>query len=169
MIDPATTSWFEIVELQTITKQTVPAMGKGKKVRCKDYTKEAEVTFDKSSAQNCNLVYKTWFSWYPRCWYLIYNNGSKFKLHCCWYLIHDNESKFKLHFGALHNTYGIKPKPTSVRNPQANAILEQIHAVAMNMLCTAKTDLVDSLKPSDISAFLSDAALAIHSTYYVVL
>ncbi len=65
MIDPAT-SWFEIVELPTILKLTVLNMGKGKKATCKDYTKVAE-TFDKSSAQISNWVYKTWFSRYPCC------------------------------------------------------------------------------------------------------
>jgi hypothetical protein len=67
-------------------------------------------------------------------------------------------SKFKLHFHALCNTYGIKRKPTSVKNPQVNAILERIHAVVMNMLRTAKNDMANSVKPSDIKVLLSDAA-----------
>ena len=50
MIDP-TTSWFEIVELPTITKSTVPTKGKGEKVTFDDYTKESEITFNKSSAE----------------------------------------------------------------------------------------------------------------------
>ncbi len=59
MIDPAT-SWFEI--------STFPTSGKGKKVTCaNNYTKDAVTTFDKSSAQISNLVYKTWFSRYPCC------------------------------------------------------------------------------------------------------
>ncbi len=67
MIDP-TTSWFEIVELPTVTQETtVPPAGKGKKVTFYKYTKVAEPYFDKSSAQISNLVYKTWFSRYPRC------------------------------------------------------------------------------------------------------
>ena len=90
MIDPATT-WFKIVELPTVTKLTIPNMGKGKMVTCCDYTKEADTTFDKSSAQITNLVYKTWFIQYPFCQYLMYNNGSK----------------FKLHLWTLCNTYGI--------------------------------------------------------------
>jgi hypothetical protein len=61
IINPAT-SWFEIVELPTVTKLTVPTRGKGKKVTCSDYTKESKTTFDKSSAQISNLVYKTCFS-----------------------------------------------------------------------------------------------------------
>jgi hypothetical protein len=68
MIDPAT-SWVEIVELPTVTKLTVPNMGKGKKVTCNNYTEKSETTFDKSSVQISNLVHKTWFSRYPRCRY----------------------------------------------------------------------------------------------------
>jgi hypothetical protein len=62
MIDLAT-SWFEIVELPTVTQETtVPPTGKGKKVTFDKNTKVAEPYFDKSSAQISNLVYKTWFS-----------------------------------------------------------------------------------------------------------
>jgi hypothetical protein len=68
MIDLAT-SWFKIVELPTVTKLTVPTTGKSKKVTYNNYTKESEMTFNKSSAQISNLVYKTWFSRYPHCWY----------------------------------------------------------------------------------------------------
>jgi hypothetical protein len=48
MIDPAT-SWFKIVELPTVTKLTIPNMGKGKKATCTNYTKVVE-TIDKTSA-----------------------------------------------------------------------------------------------------------------------
>jgi hypothetical protein len=153
MIDPAT-SWFEIVELPTVAQETtvLPA-GKGKKVTFDKNTKVAEPYFDTSSAQISNLVYKTWFSRYPHCGYIIYNNGSK----------------FKLHFQSLCDTYGIKRKPTSVKNPQANAILERIHAVLGNMLCTSELDMAKTVKASDIDIFLSDAAWAVHSTYHTVL
>ena len=80
MINPAT-SWFEIVELPTV-RVTVPKADKGKKATCTNYTKEAEI-FDKTSAQISNLVYKCWFCRYPCCRFLIYNNGSEFKLHFC--------------------------------------------------------------------------------------
>jgi hypothetical protein len=66
MIDP-TTSWFEIMELPTVAQETtVPPAGKGKKVTFSKNTKVADY-FDKSSTQITNLVYKTWFSRYPRC------------------------------------------------------------------------------------------------------
>ncbi len=144
MIDPAT-SWFEIVELPTV-RVMVPKVGKGKKATCLDYTKDAEI-FDKTSAQISNLVYKCWFSRYP----------------CCQYLIYNNESEFKLHFRALCKTYGVKLKPTSIKNLTANAILEPIHAVFINMLRTAKLDMAKLVNASDINIFLADATWAIHS------
>ncbi len=152
MIDSAT-SWFKIVEPPTITKLTVPNMGKGKKVTRNDYTKEVDMASYKPSAQISNLVYNTWFSKYP----------------CCWYLIYNNRCKFKLHFHALWDTYGIKHKLTSVKNPQANAILERIHAVVMNTLCTAEIDMANLVKLSDIDIFLADAAWVICSTNHTVL
>ncbi len=119
---------------------TVPSGGKGKKTTCLDYTKDAEI-FDKTSAQISNLVYKCVFSRYPRCCYIIYDNGSE----------------FKLHFRALCKTYGVKCKPTSIKNPQVNAILEHIHAVFTNMLCTAELNMAWSVNASDIDIFLADA------------
>ncbi len=67
------------------------------------------------------------------------------------------------------NMYGIQQKPTSVKNPQANAILEHIHGVLGNMLRTSKLDMAESVKTSDIEVFLSDAAWAVCSTYHTVL
>jgi hypothetical protein len=73
-------------------------------------------------------------------------------------LIYNNGSEFKLHFRALHTTYGVKQKPTSIKNPTANAILERIHALFTNMLRTAKLDMAELANASDIDIFLSDAA-----------
>jgi hypothetical protein len=153
MID-LTTSWFEIVELPTVNLVTTdPPTGKGKKVTSSNNTKVAEPYFDKSSAQISNLVHKTWFSRYP----------------CCQYIIYDNGSESKLHFQSLCDTYEIKHKPTSVKYPQANAILECIHAVLGNMLRTSELDMTEMVKASDIDVFLSGAAWAVCSTYYTVL
>ncbi len=69
----------------------------------------------------------------------------------------------------LCNKYGTKRKPTSVKNPQANAILEHIHAVLENVLRTSELDMAKTVKPSDIDVFLSDAAWAVCSTYHTVL
>ncbi len=84
-------------------------------------------------------------------------------------MIYDSGSNFKLHFCSLCDIYGIKHKPTSVRYPQANAILERIHAVAANMLCTSKLDMAESVKASNKDIFLSDASWAVCSTYHTML
>jgi hypothetical protein len=84
-------------------------------------------------------------------------------------MICNNGSEFKLHFHALCKTYGIKHKPTSIKNPQANAILEHIHAVFTNMLRTVKLDMAKLVNASDIYIFLADAAWAICSTHHTVL
>ena len=152
LIDPAS-SWFEIVELP-VAQTTTPTDFKGKKgTRAHKQTKATDAYFDKSSAMISSLVNKTWFSRYPRCQYIIYDNGSE----------------FKLHFEALCDSYGIKRKPTSVKNPQANAILERVHQVFMSMLRTAEIDMADSVAPEDIDTFLTNASWAIRSTYHTVL
>jgi hypothetical protein len=56
-----------------------------------------------------------------------------------------------------------------VKNPQANGILECVHQVLGQMLCTAESDMADSVTPDDVDAFLENAAWAICSTYHTVL
>ena len=90
---------------------------------------------------------------YPRCRYLVYDNGSE----------------FKLNFEYLCDSYGIKRKPTTIKNPQANAILERVHQVLGQMLRTAEIDMADSVTPDDVDVFLDNAAWAICSTYHTVL
>ena len=99
------------------------------------------------------LVNKTWFSWYP----------------CCQYINYDNGNKFKLHFKALCKSFGIMSKPTIVKNPTANAILERVHQVISSMLCTAVIDMAPSVEPSDKDMFVTNAAWAICLTYHTVL
>ncbi len=94
-----------------------------------------------------------WLSRYPRCRYIIYNNGSE----------------FKLNFEYLCETYGIKRKPTTVKNPQANAILERLHQVLGQMLRTSKLNMANTITPDDVDVFLDNAAWAICSTHHTVL
>ena len=146
MIDPAS-SWFEIVELPVTEFESITDS-----VNKKD-SKTKEAYFDKSSFMISNLVNKCWFSRYPRCTNIIYDNGSE----------------FKLHFETLCDTYGVKRKPTTIKNPQANAILERVHQVLMAMIRTSEIDMADSVAPSDIDAVLTNAAWAIRSTFHTVL
>jgi hypothetical protein len=113
MINP-TSSWFEIVELPVIT-HLCRQIDNGKELLT------ADEIFDKTLDPIAKLVNKPWFCRrYPRCCYLIYNN----------------ESEFKLHFKYLCKSYGIKHNPTTVKNPQANAVLERVHQVLGQMPCT---------------------------------
>ena len=75
MIDPAS-SCFEIVELPVTTDAVVPLDKKGPK-GTKTYNNTKLPYFDKSSTMISNLVNKTWFSHYPHCQYIIFDNGSK--------------------------------------------------------------------------------------------
>ncbi len=144
MINPAS-SWFEIVVLPVVTwlhRQTV----NGKELL------PAKEIFDKTLNCIAKLVNKTWLCRYPWCRYLIYNNWSE----------------FKLHFEYLCKSYGIKRKPTTVKNLQANAILECMHQVLRQMLRTAEIDMAESVTPNDIDVFLDNAAWAICSNYHTV-
>ena len=75
------------------------------------------VIIDKSSATMARLFNKSWLSRYPRAKNVVYNNGSE----------------FKLHFQSLCDSYGLKCKPTTIKNPQANAILEHTHGTFMDI------------------------------------
>jgi hypothetical protein len=141
MIDPAT-GWFEIVELPLAS---VNVKRNGKEI--------AEIIIDKSSAAVSKLFNKQWLSRYPRAKYITYDNGSE----------------FKLHFESLCDSYGLKRKPTTIKNPQANAILERIHGVFTDMLRTSNLDMQDTVDAEMIDDFLVNAAWAIRSTYHTVL
>ena len=95
--------------------------------------------FDKSSARVESLINRTWFSHYP----------------CSQYIINDNRSEFKLHFETLCDSHGLKCKPTSVKNPQVNALLEHVHQTIMAMLGMA--DMANIINESDIADFLTNA------------
>jgi hypothetical protein len=83
--------------------------------------------------------------------------------------VYDNGSEFKLYFQELIDSYNIKKKPTTVKNPQANAVLERVHQVIANMLRTSSLDMAETVDPDAVSDFLDNAAWAIRSTYHTVL
>ena len=60
-------------------------------------------------------------------------------------------------------------EPTSVKNPQANAILKWVDQTIMAMLHTAELDMANTVSESDIAEFLTNAAWAVCSTYHTVL
>jgi hypothetical protein len=60
-------------------------------------------------------------------------------------------------------------KPTTVKNPRAKGILERVHQVLGQMLCTAEFDMANPVTPNDVDVFLDNTAWAICSTYHTVL
>ena len=105
MIDPAS-SWFEIAELPVVEinragtdRKTKSKVGRADRNDPEAISETKEAYFDKSSFMISNLVNKCWFSRYPRCKYVIYDNGSE----------------FKLHFEDLCDSYGLERKPTSIK------------------------------------------------------
>jgi hypothetical protein len=84
-------------------------------------------------------------------------------------LIYDNGLEFKLHFETLCDSYGIKHKPTTMKNPQVNAICERVHQVLVTMMRTSELDMAELVEPADIDTFINNAARAICSTYHTVL
>ena len=143
MIDPAT-GWFEIIELPTrmITE-------KDKKTG-KEVTREI---IDKTSATISYLFNKAWLSRYPRPKEVLCDNGSE----------------FKLHLKELCEQYSVKRKPTTSKNPAANAILERIHGVFGDMMRTSDINNLEHVDSQLIDEFITNAAWAIRSSYHTVL
>ena len=74
---------------------------------------------EKSSARISHIFNSTWLARYPRPKKVIFDNGNK----------------FKKDFLPLLHDFAIKPTPTTIKNPQANAILERLNQVLGDMLC----------------------------------
>ena len=84
-------------------------------------------------------------------------------------MIYDDGSEFKLHFKELCDSYQLKCKPTTVKNPQANAILKRMHGVLADMMQTSGINMSETVDPDDIDAFLTNAAWAICTIHHTVL
>jgi hypothetical protein len=82
-------------------------------------------------------------------------------------LIFDRGNEFKAEVNKMiTNDYGIKAKPITTRNPQANAILERVHQTIGNMIRTFQVYDNDSLDDNDPwSGILAAVSAAVRSTY----
>ena len=69
----------------------------------------------------------------------------------------------------IKNDYGIKGKPITVRNPQANAVVERTHQVIGNIIRTfeLETNYLDEDNPW--KGILSATAFAVRSTFHTSL
>ena len=110
---------------------------------------------DKRSISVANIIEQEWFSRYPWPTQITFDRGSEFIGHAFQDMI--------------SNDYGIKKKPITVRNPQANAIVERIHQVLGNIIRTfeLQENYLDEENPW--KGILSAAAFAVRSTYHTTL
>jgi hypothetical protein len=110
---------------------------------------------DKSSISIANLIEINWLSRYPIPNQVIFDRGNEFMGH-----------EFRT---MMSVDYGIKLKPTTVRNPQANAILERVHQTLGNLIRTF--ELQDKYIDEDDpwAGILSAVAFALRSTYHTTL
>jgi hypothetical protein len=110
---------------------------------------------DKRSITIANIVEQSWLSWYPWPTQIVFDRGSEFIGHEFLNMIRDD--------------YGIKKKPITTRNPQANAIIERVHQTISNMIRTFEVEenYLDDDDPW--AGILTATAFAICSTYHTTL
>lgn len=94
---------------------------------------------------------RMWFCRYPRPREITYDQGGEFT---------------GTEFQELLQSYGIKRKPATSRNPQSNGVIERVHLTLHNMLRTFDLTL-QTMDPIDPwSGYLAAAAFAIRTTYH---
>ncbi|CAJ1959749.1 unnamed protein product [Cylindrotheca closterium] len=108
---------------------------------------------DKKSLTTSTMLDRVWFSRYPRPQECIFDNGKEF---------------LGEEFQELLKSYGIKPVPTTVKNPQANYV-ERIHQTLGNMLRTNELEEFDFDYNDPWTQILSSCAWAIRSTIHTVM
>jgi hypothetical protein len=110
---------------------------------------------DKCSITVANIVEQEWFSRYPWPTQVTFDRGSEF-------IGQDFQKMIK-------EDYGVTAKPITVRNPQANAIVERVHQVIGNIIRTfeLENNYLDEADPW--KAILSATAFAVRSTYHTTL
>ena len=113
-----------------------------------------EVT-DKESQTVAEKIDKLWLCRYPQPNKVIYDRGSEFI----------GPSFQEL----IKEVYQIKVKPTTVKNPQANSILERIHQVLGNMIRTFELEERDINEDDPWTGILNAVAWAVRSTYHTTL
>ena len=96
-----------------------------------------------------NIVEQTWLTRYPYPQEVTFDRGTEFMAEFADMLVND---------------YGIKKKPITKRNPQANAIVERVHQTIGNMIRTFEPQDIDDDDPW--SGILAAVAFAVRATVH---
>ncbi|KAG3078613.1 hypothetical protein PI125_g20932 [Phytophthora idaei] len=100
---------------------------------------------DGSSAEAAFLLDRHWLNRYPRPVRCIYDDGSE----------------FKKEFHELLDSYGIEHAPTTVCNPQANAVIERVYRVIGDKMRTKTIKTTD-----DWEQFLNNNTFALRTAHH---
>ena len=109
---------------------------------------------NKDASNIANLVEQTWLTRYPWPMELTYDRGTEFM------------GEFAL---MIEEDYGIKRKGTTVRNPQANSILERVHQTFGNIIRTFEVHHSEMTSESPWDGILSATMFALRATYHLTL
>jgi transposase InsO family protein len=108
----------------------------------------------KKADEVANAIETTWLTRYPWPQEITYDAGTEFK------------AEFQ---SMISEEYHIKPKPITVRNPQANAVIERIHGVVGDMMRTYKVENINDDDADPFSGIVSAICWAVRSTYHTTL
>jgi hypothetical protein len=106
---------------------------------------------NKDSNTVANLVEQTWFTRYPWPTQIIFDRGKEFM------------GDFAR---MVQEDYGVKKKPTTTRNPQANSIIERIHQTIGNMIRTHQVGSAEIDENDPWSGILAATMFATRATYH---
>lgn len=109
---------------------------------------------DKLSETIARIVDKEWLNRYPRPLEVSFDQGGEFT---------------GVEFQELLESYGIRPKPSTSRNPQSNGVIERVHQTLHNMLRTFDLQMQEFDPIEPWRGYLSAAAFSIRSTYHTTL
>jgi hypothetical protein len=113
---------------------------------------------NKSATSIQDLFHSTWLARYPQPQFIVFDNGGEFK------------REFKQMY--MQDSYD-KVKPTTSHNPQANAIIVEVHKIVNEMLRSFNLENnhenLDQQEDNPFDYFLQSTAWAIRNTYHRTL
>ena len=109
---------------------------------------------DKNAITVANIVEQAWLTRYP--WPQEMN--------------FDKRTKFMAEFATMiKEDYGITKRGATVRNPQANLIIERIHQTIRNIIQTFEIHNTEVDEQNPFAGLISATMFATHSTYHTTL
>lgn len=106
----------------------------------------------KKSYDVFKILDNEWLCRYPRPRFVIYDNGTEFGK--------------EFYDGLL--SYGITPKPTTIKNPQANAFIERVHLTIGDSIRAMKLDQ-RHFDDTSMHSIMQSIAWGLRSTYHTQL